>query len=97
MRRQAKPNGQEPEKKLKKEQKIKNELTEEQKREIKEAFSSFEEDGITPDELKSAMQALGFDQRNSDVQKILDKIDMEKGPLKYEQVVVYTVRLYIGS
>ena len=61
MRRQAKPNGQEPEKKLKKEQKIKNELTEEQKREIKEAFSSFEEDGITPDELKSAMLALGFD------------------------------------
>ena len=66
-------------------QKIKNELTEEQKREIKEAFTSFEEDGITPEELKSAMQALGFDQRNSDVQKILEKIDMQKGSLYYDQ------------
>ena len=64
-------------------QKIRNELTEEQKREIKEAFSTFEETGIEPDELKSAMQALGFDQKNSEVQKILEKIDMQKGPLKY--------------
>ena len=85
MRRQTKPNGQDPEKKGKIEQKIKNELTEEQKREIKEAFTSFEEDGITPEELKSAMQALGFDQRNSDVQKILEKIDMQKGSLNYDQ------------
>ena len=85
MRRQTKPNGQDPEKKGIIEQKMKNELTEEQKREIKEAFTSFEEDGITPEELKSAMQALGFDQRNSDVQKILEKIDMQKGSLNYDQ------------
>ena len=76
MRKQTKPNSQDPEKEGKIEQKIKNELTDEQKREIKEAFTSFEEDGITPQELKSAMQALGFDQRNSDLQKILEKIDM---------------------
>ena len=60
-------------------QKIRNELTEEQKREIKEAFSTFEETGIEPDELKSAMQALGFDV------KILDKLDRYKKPLSYEE------------
>ena len=85
MRRQTKSISQESEKKGKAEQKIKNELTDEQKREIKDAFSSFEDDGITSEELKSAMQALGFDQRNSDVQKILNKIDMQKGPLNYDQ------------
>ena len=84
MRRQTnKSNNKEEEKGKNLPQKIKNELTEEQKREIKDAFSSFEEEGIEPDELKSAMQALGFDQKNSEVQKILEKIDMQKGPLKY--------------
>ena len=65
-------------------QKIRNELTDEQKREIKEAFATFEETGIEPDELKSAMQALGFDAKNPDVQKILDKLDRHKKPLSYE-------------
>ena len=84
MRRQTnKSNGKEEEKDKNLTQKIKNELTEEQKREIKEAFSSFEEEGIEPDELKRVMQALGFDQKNSEVQKILEKIDIQKGPLKY--------------
>ena len=66
-------------------QKIRNELTEEQKREIKEAFSTFEETGIEADELKSAMQALGFDAKNPDVQKILDKLDRHKKPLTFEE------------
>ena len=44
--------------------KIPGDLTEEQKNEIKEAYSSFEVDGITPDELKSAMKTLGFDSNN---------------------------------
>ena len=66
-------------------QKIRNELTDEQKREIKEAFSTFEETGIDPDELKSAMQALGFDAKNPDVLKILDKLDRYKKPLSYEE------------
>ena len=51
-------------------QKIRNELTDEQKREIKEAFATFEETGIEADELRSAMQALGFDAKNPDVQKM---------------------------
>ena len=76
----------EPEKKVKNEQqKIKNELTEEQKREIKEAFSSFEDSGILPEELKSAMYALGFDQKNQEIQKIFDKMEGQKGPLNYNQ------------
>ena len=65
-------------------QKIRNELTDEQKREIKEAFSSFEETGIEADELKSAMEALGFDPKNPDVQKILEKLDKHKRPLNFE-------------
>ena len=66
-------------------QKIRNELTEEQKREIKEAFSTFEETGIEADELKSAMQALGFDAKNPDVQKILEKLDKHKKPLSFDE------------
>ena len=65
-------------------QKIRNELTEEQKKEIKDAFSSFEEDGLLPEELKTAMKTLGFDANNQEVLKILDKIDTKKGPLKFE-------------
>ena len=64
--------------------KVPGDLTEEQKNEIKEAYSSFEVDGITPDELKSAMKTLGFDSNNYEVSKILDKIDTKKGPLKFE-------------
>ena len=64
-------------------QKIRNELTDEQKREIKEAFSTFEETGIEADELRSA--TLGFDAKNPDVQKILDKLDRHKKPLSFEE------------
>ena len=66
-------------------QKVRNEITEEQKREIKDAFSTFEENGIFPDELKSAMQTLGFDANNPEVQKILDKLATKKGPLKFDE------------
>ena len=65
-------------------QKIRNELTDEQKREIKDAFATFEESGIEADELKSAMKTLGFDANNPDVQKILEKIDSKRAPLKYD-------------
>ena len=66
-------------------QKVRNEITEEQKKEIKDAFSTFEENGIFPDELKSAMQTLGFDANNPEVQKILDKLATKKGPLKFDE------------
>jgi len=65
-------------------QKIRNELTVEQKKEIRDAFSTFEEEGLEPEELKIAMKTLGFDANNQEVLKILDKIDAKKGPLKYD-------------
>ena len=58
-------------------EKIKNELTEEQKREIKEAFSPFEKDGLKPDEIKLAMKALNFDLQNEDIKIILDKLEKQ--------------------
>ena len=61
------------------------ELTLEQKKELKDAFSSFEADGITPEEIKSAMKTLGFDANNAEVMKILDKIDNKKqSALKFD-------------
>ena len=59
-------------------------LTPQQKNEIKEAFASFESDGLTSEEIKSAMKTLGFDANNDEVMKILDKIDTKKGPLKFD-------------
>ena len=65
--------------------KDKMELTDEQRREIKEAFSTFDKTGLEPEELRSAMQALGFDAKNPDVQKMLDKLDKYNKPLNFEQ------------
>ena len=67
-------------------EKIKNELTEEQKREIKEAFSPFEKDGLIPDEIKLVMKALNFDLQNEDIKIILDKLEKQrKKPIGYEE------------
>ena len=66
--------------------KIRNELTDEQKKEIKDAFSIFEDGGIHPDELRLAMRTLGFDTKNEEVQKIMEKVDARgKNPVNYEQ------------
>ena len=60
------------------EEKMKNELTEDQKREIKDAFYPFEETGITPEEMRCAMKTLGFDKKNEDVLKIYQKLEKQK-------------------
>ena len=71
---------------IKQPEKIKNELTEEQKREIKEAFSPFEKDGLKPDEIKLAMKALNFDLQNEDIKIILDKLEKQgKKQIGYEE------------
>ena len=57
--------------------KIKNELTEEQKREIFDAFQ-FAEEGLDPKELMLGMKALGFDPQSEDVQRIM-KLIYKKG------------------
>ena len=64
------------------EKKIRNEITEEQKKEIRDAYEPFEENGINPNDLKLAMKALGFDPKNEEVSRILSNID-SKGKSSY--------------
>ena len=54
------------------------ELTEEQKQEIKEAFDLFDTDGsgeIDAKELKVAMRALGFEPKKEEIQKMISDVD----------------------
>lgn len=64
------------------EKKIRNEITEEQKKERRDAYEPFEENGINPNDLKLAMKALGFDPKNEEVSRILSNID-SKGKSTY--------------
>ena len=57
-----------------------NELTEEQKQEIKEAFDLFDTEGtgqIDVKELKVAMRALGFEPKKEEVRKMIGEVDKE--------------------
>ena len=54
---------------------VRNELTEEQRNEIKDAFQAFNETGIQPNELKLAMKALGYDNKNPESKRILAEIE----------------------
>ena len=68
--------------------KIKNEITEEQKQEIKEAFELFDTEGtgaIDAKELKVAMRALGFEPKKEEVRRIIQDLDKNgEGVIKYE-------------
>ncbi|XP_067838926.1 LOW QUALITY PROTEIN: centrin-3 [Heptranchias perlo] len=68
--------------------KKRRELTEEQRREIKEAFDLFDTDkdkAIDYHELKVAMRALGFDVKKADVLKILKDYDRDgTGKISFE-------------
>lgn len=58
----------------------KNELTEEQKQEIREAFELFDTDGsgtIDAKELKVAMRALGFEPKKEEIKKMIADIDKD--------------------
>jgi centrin-1 len=67
---------------------IRNELTEEQRQEIKEAFDLFDSEGrgaIDAKELKVAMRALGFEPKKEEVKKILSDLDKHgEGAIKFE-------------
>merc|ERR1719231_562094 len=55
-------------------------LTDDQKREIAEAFALFDTDGsgaIDAKELKVAMQALGFEPSNDEIAKMMSDIDVD--------------------
>jgi len=68
--------------------KQKNDLTEEQRQEIKEAFDLFDSEGngvIDAKELKVAMRALGFEPKKEEVKRILGEIDRSgEGVIKYD-------------
>ena len=70
--------------------KIKNELTEEQRQEIKEAFDLYDTYGvgkIEAKELKTALRALGYDGKKDEIKRITNEIEKfgEKGSVNYEQ------------
>ena len=82
--------------------KIRNELTEEQRQEIKEAFDLFDTESsgvIDVKELKVAMRALGFEPKKEEVRKILQEIDRRgDGVIKYEDFVeIMTQKMVIFS
>jgi len=68
--------------------KFRNELTEEQRQEIKEAFDLFDTEStglIDVKELKIAMRALGFEPKKEEVRKMIQEIDRRgDGVIKYE-------------
>ena len=68
--------------------KVRNDLTEEQKQEIKEAFDLFDTEGtgaIDSKELKVAMRALGFEPKKEEVRKIIQDIDKNgEGFIKFD-------------
>ena len=69
--------------------KIRNEMTEEQKQEIKEAFDLFDTNSqgvIDCKELKVAMRALGFEPKKEEVRRIIQEIDRSgEGVIRYDQ------------
>lgn len=69
--------------------KIRNELTEEQRQEIKEAFDLFDTEAqgvIDAKELKVAMRALGFEPKKEEIRRILQEIDKAgEGTIRYEE------------
>ena len=68
---------------------LKNELTKEQKEEIKDAFDSIDTDGsgqLEVNELKIALEALGFDSRRDETNRIIDDMDKNKdGQISYDE------------
>lgn len=68
--------------------KLRNELSEEQKQEIKEAFDLFDSEGvgaIDAKELKVAMRALGFEPKKEEIRRIIQDIDRSgEGFIKFD-------------
>ena len=67
---------------------VRTELTEEQRGEIKEAFDLFDSEGkncIDTKELKVAMRALGFDAKKEEIKRILTDVDKNgEGVISFE-------------
>ena len=71
--------------------KFRNELTEEQRQEIKEAFDLFDTESsgvIDAKELKVAMRALGFEPKKEEIRRVLQEIDKSgEGVIRFEEFV----------
>ncbi len=80
--------------------KLRNELSEEQKQEIKEAFGLFDSESagvIDAKELKVAMRALGFEPKKEEIRKILQDLDRSgDGMIKFEEFYdIMTVKMVL--
>ena len=66
-------------------------LTDDQKKEVKEAFDLFDTDGsgcIDGKELKIAMQALGFEPSSDEIAKMMSDIDCDgNGTVEFEEFI----------
>ncbi len=69
--------------------KVRSELTEEQRQEIKEAFDLFDTEAqgvIDAKELKVAMRALGFELKKEELRRILQEVDKAgEGTIRYDE------------
>ena len=73
---------------ISKQKKLRSEITEEERQEIKEAFDLFDSKllgVINAKELKVAMRALGFDPKKKEIKKILSEVDKSgEGIIKFD-------------
>lgn len=84
-------------KKAKKET-FRQELTEKQKKDIKEAFDLFDADGsgvIDIKELKVALRALGFEPKKDEIKRLISEISTEQKDKENTNSIDYTEFLQI--
>ena len=77
---------------------FRQELTEKQKKDIKEAFDLFDADGsgvIDIKELKVALRALGFEPKKDEIKKLISEINTESKDKENTNSIDYTEFLQI--
>ena len=66
--------------------KVRNELTDEQKNEIRDAFETFSKTGLDPGELKVGLKTLGFDKKLPDIERIVSLINKKgESPINFDE------------
>ncbi|KAL4487943.1 hypothetical protein ABPG72_022803 [Tetrahymena utriculariae] len=85
-------------KKLKSKEAFRQELTEKQKKDIKEAFDLFDVDGsgtIDIKELNVALRALGFEPKKDEIKKLVSDLNSEQKEKENQNTIDYTEFLQI--
>ena len=80
-------------KKAKNKDTFRQELSEKQKKDIKEAFDLFDADGsgvIDIKELKVALRALGFEPKKDEIKKLISDINTEQKDKENSNTIDYT-------